>query len=143
MTETDLAITLRGPHLITEAKRLALSAATVATGILRAVQASSCSGTSLIMTQNISADVFEEAKAVMAVMRPMNTMELTSFSQQFVLKADSDTSSHDHAAFILECDFEHERFITTIDYQSSYSFASQIWSLTLIEAHIERAIRFY
>jgi len=95
------------------------------------------------MTQNISASVLQEAKAVMAAMRPMNTMELTSFSQQFVLKADSDTSPHDHAAFILECDFEHERFITTINYQSSYSSSSQNWSLTLIKAHIERAIRFY
>lgn len=95
------------------------------------------------MTQNISASVFEEAKAVMAAMGPMHTMEITRFSQQFVLKANSDTSPHDHAAFIMECDFEHERFITTINYQSSYSSPSQSWSLTLIKAHIERAIRFY
>jgi len=40
MSETDLTITLVGPHLIAEAKNLALSAATETTGILRAVQAS-------------------------------------------------------------------------------------------------------
>lgn len=40
MTETDLAITLVGPHLIAEAKSLALSAAAATAGILRAVQAS-------------------------------------------------------------------------------------------------------